>query len=128
MARAIIAILTIALALTCTPRTPAEKLASLAEKTKVCVDNTTIHSMRVEILDSRTRHEFGEIHARSHRETCRWMRLPDSSNFDARIKSVTVRYDVIPPAWTDMMLGPGPLELVAGADGLTPFAHSSRRR
>lgn len=128
MARAVLAILTIALVLSCAPRTPAEKLASLAEQTKVCVDNTTIHSMRVEVLDAYSGYEFGEVYVQPIRTACEWMRLPEGSLFDARIKSVSVRHDVIPPAWTDMMLGPGPMILVAGADGLTPFAHSHRRR
>lgn len=128
MARALLTIILTAFVLTCTPRTPAEKLVSLADKTKVCVDNPTFHSMRVEIRDARSRHEYGEIHVRSGREACEWMRLPKSSSFNALIKSVSVRHDVTPPAWRDMLLGPGPMELVAGADGLTPFAHSSRRR
>lgn len=113
----------------CAPRTYAEKLMSLASKTRVCVDNPSFHGMRVEILDSYSGHEYGELSVRSGQFECEWMQVTGTT-LDARIKSVSVVPDVIPPAWKGMMAPKRgtTMELVVGADGITPFAHSSRRR
>lgn len=110
----------------CSPLTPGQQLRKLERSTLVCVDNVSMHSARVELIDSTFGNEHGEMLVRSGKSECEWMQLP-AGKVDARIKSVNEPQDVVPPAWHGMRVG-NVLRLELRRGGLTPFSFSKRVR
>lgn len=122
MKRVLLALLLLLLPFGC-----AQPNQNYSNKTTVCVENDREHSMRVEIRDASTNAQYGELWMHSFEDVCEEMSIPPSATLRGVIKSVSVRYDVSPPAWRDMLRSDYMI-LVVGGDGLTPFAHSGRIR
>lgn len=97
----------------------------LADQTPVCVDNKREYTMRVELLNRYGR-EMGEIFVPAFQKECEWVATGNATSMTARIKSTSIFENVIPPQWRQVQIpNKGGIKFVTGADGLTPFAHSS---
>jgi len=98
----------------------------LEGQTPICVENEREHYMRVEILGGPGREELSDIPVHAFTKECEWVSVAPYEHVAARITSVSVGRDVIPPQWAHVLIpASGSITFVVGADGLTPFAHSS---
>lgn len=112
----------------CVRMSPEEKLFQRSKQTRVCVENTTLTGMRVEIYGYRSGFRLGAVDVPEGKTECEWISVHPGRRVDAWIVTTGAVDDVLPPAWTSMVLDSPYMELVAKHGTRDdPFSFSSRR-